>query len=63
MLLAFIYAVGVVLKTACACAITKSNERALDADGEPVSLQPFARTWHLFALIYFMVFVLAYPSG
>ncbi len=60
MLLAFIYAVGVVLKNRVRLRDNlnlMSSRSTLTASR--VSLQLFARTWHLFALIYFlMVFVL-----
>ncbi len=60
MLLAFIYAVGVVLKNRVRL---RNNLNQMGArstlTASRVSLQLFARTWHLFALIYFlMVFVL-----
>ena len=60
MLLAFIYAVGVVLKNRVRL---RDNLNQMSARStlmaSRVSLQLFARTWHLFALIYFlMVFVL-----
>lgn len=60
MLLAFIYAVGVVLKNRVRL---RDNLNAIGARStlaaSRVSLQLFARTWHLFALFYFlMVFVL-----
>ncbi|WP_404376167.1 mechanosensitive channel protein [Vreelandella aquamarina] len=60
MLLAFIYAVGVVLKNRVRL---RDNLNQLGAratlTASRVSLQLFARTWHLFALLYFlMVFVL-----
>ena len=60
MLLAFIYAVAVVLKNRVRL---RDNLNAIGARStlaaSRVSLQLFARTWHLFALFYFlMVFVL-----
>ena len=60
MLLAFIYAVGVVLKNRVRLRdnLNKMSARST-LTASRVSLQLFARTWHLFALIYFlMVFVL-----
>ncbi|XQU08525.1 mechanosensitive channel protein [Halomonas sp. LY9] len=60
MLMAFIYAVGVVLKNRVRL---RDNLNLMGSrstlTASRVSLQLFARTWHLFALIYFlMVFVL-----
>ena len=60
MLLAFIYAVGVVLKNRVRLRdnLNQMGTRST-LTASRVSLQLFARTWHLFALIYFlMVFVL-----
>jgi len=60
MLLAFIYAVGVVLKNRARLR-DNLNQMAARATmtASRVSLSLFARTWHLFALLYFlMVFVL-----
>ena len=60
MLLAFIYAVGVVLKNRVRLRDNLNQMSARSTlTASRVSLQLFARTWHLFALIYFlMVFVL-----
>ena len=60
MLLAFIYAVGVVLKNRVRLRDNLNQMGARSTlTASRVSLQLFARTWHLFALIYFlMVFVL-----
>ncbi|RUR35509.1 mechanosensitive channel protein [Vreelandella populi] len=60
MIIAFVYAVSVVLKNRVRL---RGNINAIAANAtmtaSRVSLQLFARTWHLFALLYFlMVFVL-----
>ncbi|MBZ5487655.1 mechanosensitive channel protein [Halomonas aquamarina] len=56
MIIAFIYAVAVVLKNRVRL---RSNMNALAANStmtaSRVSMQLFARTWHLFALLYFLV--------
>jgi len=60
MVLAFIYAVGVVLKNRVRLSGNLNQMAATSTlTASRVSLQLFARTWHLFALLYFlMVFVL-----
>ncbi|CAN0552496.1 unnamed protein product, partial [Ectocarpus sp. 12 AP-2014] len=60
MLLAFIYAVAVVLKNRVRLSGNLNQIAAASTlTASRVSLQLFARTWHLFALLYFlMVFVL-----
>ncbi|MGE6605575.1 mechanosensitive ion channel domain-containing protein [Halomonas sp. NPDC076908] len=60
MVLAFLYAVGVVLKNRVRLSSNLNQMAATSTlTASRVSLQLFARTWHLFALLYFlMVFVL-----
>jgi len=56
MLLAFIYAVGVVLKNRVRLRDNLNQMGARSTlTASRVSLQLFARTWHLFALIYFLM--------